>query len=214
MALSFEVIVNACYTFGSKGHSTGAVDAPVRRSLLDAATPDMVATMENHLRARGATFESIEVFHEGGLSARHVDDEVYTTIRMLGVRDAASGSTVPMDHQLKMRHSDRTGVVDIRESQSATDRLLGKRHDGPGLKITYNARETQHNVDLAKAKLIYTPIADEYGRMVKAELGKKAPELIGEAHFGEGNELEFRIIPELDGFGLNYEDVEVCGPIN
>ncbi|KAK7941558.1 uncharacterized protein PG986_013945 [Apiospora aurea] len=110
---------------------------------------------------------------------------------------------------------DGTGHVHVvpRRNKTAAPGTLGKRGGSPGFKISYRVRErgnpdifpSPHAVDIATRG-----IADDWAR--RADEGKdQFGDYIAAIGMGSsGTTVQFRIIPEKNKFGENYEDVNKC----
>ncbi|KNG88872.1 hypothetical protein ANOM_003717 [Aspergillus nomiae NRRL 13137] len=141
------------------------------------------------------------------------EDEPHLLERFLirGLRPV-SNATAQSDtdgQDIFVHHYDNGGTVLHlpigRESLSAEK--LNKKYDHPGLKISFTTRRVskmsrQHQTDMASG---IASMWEYYARTTPMN------EYIGFVETGHHANFYFRIIPELKGFGTNYESVDVCG---
>jgi hypothetical protein len=86
---------------------------------------------------------------------------------------------------------------------------LYKRFDKPGFKISFTTRERSK---LTQAHQKSMALAGAATWAVYADnASHKMDDFIGFAETGHAANFYYRIIPELRGFGTNYETVDVCG---
>lgn len=136
------------------------------------------------------------------------------TIHILGVRHP--DLNVTFDHVLKS-YADGTGFLRMSPtvSNSTYTTPLSKRHDGPGFK--YNWRRFSYDGNhLGDPDLSWLP---QYGAAVGNDWASRADELEMSEYFVVGGVKDLttfglRIIPEIDGFGEDYEDVNACGDLS
>ncbi|KAK4206682.1 hypothetical protein QBC37DRAFT_434569 [Rhypophila decipiens] len=201
------------FTFTQKGdtpssgaHTSGRRDAPV-------AAVDLFI---DSFAANGFDYGEVETFN---VKRRDNDDDPNALTEHFVLRDVVHPNTTitPADYHFKA-FANGTGYVHaIHQSNSATG--LQKRHDGPGFK--YNFQTFVWTVqtpqpDLRKefiqaAQAIaqhWAYSADYYG------IGEYFPAMGIDYILVQllGNGL--RIIPELNGFGEGYEDVNACGDMS
>ncbi|KAI0136849.1 hypothetical protein BJ170DRAFT_677720 [Xylariales sp. AK1849] len=185
------LILEGVYRYKRRGN-TGAIAGDAGSAARRALGMDIVGKMESALRARGVQFESISV---PALAARNADGVSSTTISMLGVRDLETGAAT--DHLLALR-DDGTGTMTVRNTPQDK---LSRRHDGPGLKVNCSSSLT----GLGSRTTTPPNMADLTCRCLNT---------LVLMNLGDGKEVGFRIIPESNGFGEEYEDVLVCGKVD
>jgi hypothetical protein len=86
---------------------------------------------------------------------------------------------------------------------------LQKRYNGAGFKIAWTSR---------LRSLLTRDHQNQMARSIASDWGSRAThtdegDYIGLVKTGHTANFYFRIIPELQGFGLNYESVNVCGQL-
>jgi hypothetical protein len=93
------------------------------------------------------------------------------------------------------------------EETNSTTGTLHKRYDKPGLKISYTTRR-RSLLTKAHQNAMATSIGSYWASMAHST---SMSEYIGFEETDHYANFYFRIIPELKGFGTNYENVDVCG---
>lgn len=140
--------------------------------------------------------------HSNSTSARVID-----RVSILGMEHLHGRADV-----LVTTYDDDTGIVWGTPSPNAT--VMAKRHDGPGFKINYRTISYSGNVlgtpdfgnlyrDLANG------IANNWATRADND---KIDEFVGTTGVTDPKVLTFgfRIIPETNGFGEEYESVDLC----
>lgn len=178
--------------------------SPVRRAAA-AIDGSFLDDLAQGLQEHGFGYSHLENVHIPDLKLETRDGEPALTARVIikNLTHADEGHDTALnfyDNGGAMLHLPGPG-------QSLGNSTLAKRFDGEGFKISFTTRQKsllttdhQHEMSEALARDWYSVAAfyqaDEYIGLVKTE---------HTANF------YFRIIPELQGFGLNYESVDVCG---
>lgn len=189
----------------------------------DKQSMSLAELMQKHYEASPyMTFDRIEVETPpivrqtlSNDTASSLDSHYLTdTIHILGVRHP--DLNVTFDHVLKS-YADGTGF--LRMSPTASNSTyappLSKRHDGPGFK--YNWRRFSYDGNhLGDPDLSWLP---QYGAAVGNDWASRADDLTMSEYFVVGGVKDLatfglRIIPEIDGFGEDYEDVNACGDLS
>jgi hypothetical protein len=102
-----------------------------------------------------------------------------------------------------------TAVLQLPMTGLSNNTNLAKRFDGAGFKISYTTRiKTQlsvdHQWDMGEAiGLKWADVANHWGN--------GPTDVIGFTSVNHQANFYYRIIPEIRGFGLNYESVDICG---
>jgi hypothetical protein len=84
---------------------------------------------------------------------------------------------------------------------------LQKRYPSAGFKITWTSRINTRLTRQHQNQMSYAIASDWAGRAAQTDEG----DYIGLVKTDHTANFYFRIIPETNGFGLNYESVNVCG---
>jgi hypothetical protein len=153
---------------------------------------------------RYTSYENVTL-PDSRLKAR--DDELALVNRIV-LRNLTSPKN-QRDHDVAIHHYD-DGVGQIHlpfdgQSMGGSDDLL-KRFDGEGLKIAFTSRATS-TPDQTTEAAISNAIAQNWAREADANIN----ELIGFVKTDNKANFYWRIIPETQRFGTNYESVDVCG---
>lgn len=166
--------------------------------------------LESHLIERGAQFDTV-VSVPLPLSARDQEGEPSHTLEVRGLRSAPDEPAA--DHRLVLRGGGH-GHVTItpsaaRAAATAADQPLDKRADAPAFKIAWETVDVGFGVP---EKAGYDFICDAAGRDWgnRADGNDKIADYIGALEVGDAGSLQFRIIPEKNGFAENFEQVETC----
>ncbi|KAJ4414962.1 hypothetical protein N0V82_007611 [Gnomoniopsis sp. IMI 355080] len=168
------------------------------------------------LHLANETLESIRDMAGSGTLVQEKYDRKNSTVAsvvdrvsVLGIEHAHGRADV-----LVTTYDDDTGIVRGTPSPNTTSGWLIKRHDGPGFKINYRTISYSGNVlgtpDFGNLyKDLANGIANNWA--VRAD-NDKIDELIGTTDVTDPKILTFgfRIIAETDGFGENYESVDIC----
>ncbi|KAL4997513.1 hypothetical protein BDV10DRAFT_186108 [Aspergillus recurvatus] len=94
-------------------------------------------------------------------------------------------------------------------ANSTEGSALTKQFDKPGFKISFTTRT---RTKLTQAHQRSMTLAGAATWAVYADnSGHKIDDFIGFAETGHAANFYYRIIPEVRGFGTNYESVDVCG---
>jgi hypothetical protein len=129
------------------------------------------------------------------------------------VHDALS---VPQDHHVKT-YADGTGVVITAPSSSsnATADGLRKRHDGAGFKFNWRRFDYQSTFlgspDLSVIPNLAGAISQDWAARADND---NMDEYILAGGIDHVYDLGLRIISEIQGFGEEYEDVNICGDLS
>ena len=92
---------------------------------------------------------------------------------------------------------------------NAQDSPLHKRFDGAGFKVSATTR-SKSPLTRDQQKAMAHTIARDWASDAYAYL---MADYMGLVRTDSHPNFYFRIIPEARGFGLNYESVDICGPL-
>ncbi|KAK5173997.1 uncharacterized protein LTR77_001076 [Saxophila tyrrhenica] len=97
-------------------------------------------------------------------------------------------------------------------SFSSTNPEHSKRqgHDGPGFKISFTSRQPSLLTQDHMSQASYA-IADDWADRADRNDPENMADYIGFQETDDTANFYYRIIPEGDGYGLEYESVDVCG---
>lgn len=191
------IIASGIWVVFSALHDTGAIG---RRDTGKSLAELLAARWEDE----GIVFESISD-KSNNLQARYTSSE-RKPLQMAGVKGLEFGNST---HDMDIFYfGDGDGHVYLpmgRQTEKG-DKSKREAHDGPGFKISYTARlpsqlSKQHKVDMSQS------IALEWAS--RANDGMH--DMIGFVETEHDANFYYRIIPETEGYGLNYESVDICG---
>ncbi|KAM7213554.1 hypothetical protein V8F06_011051 [Rhypophila decipiens] len=168
----------------------------------------------NSFAANGFDYGEVET-----LAVKRRDDDPNAVTEHFVLRDVVHPNTpiTPADYHFKA-FANGTGYVHaIHQSTNATG--LQKRHDGAGFKYNF----------YTFLRTVATPQPDLSNEFIQAAQAIAQNWAYDADYFGIGEYFPamgidyvlikllgngLRIIPELDGFGENYEDVNACGDMS
>lgn len=202
----------------------GSISAPSSRRR-DGEESSLVAVLREHLAGTNTTVEggvqdfSNEAFARLTKTKRQQDDDGSSSTVTNKRNMVDRVSILGMQHDngladvLVTTFDDDTGHVWATPTPNDTT-TLSKRHDGAGFKINYRTISYANNV-------LGSPTFDSLYRDAALGIGNnwaaradndKIDELVGTTGLVDPKLLTFgfRIIPELQGFGENYESVDIC----
>ncbi|OGM46542.1 hypothetical protein ABOM_004594 [Aspergillus bombycis] len=204
-------LAGAAYKHGSAAVSTGQelIDsaAGARRSVVN---EDYTSLLLEGLSEYGFSYTSYEnaTLPASGLRAR--DDEPALVSRVV-LRNLTSSEN-PRGHDVAIHHyDDGAGQLHLPTygqsmGDSTGDSDLHKRFNGAGFKIAFTSRPTS-TPNRSNEAAISKAIGHSWAQKAQAN----ANEIIGFVKTSDKANFYYRIIPELQGFGTNYESVDVCG---
>ncbi|KAK6217118.1 hypothetical protein QIS74_07232 [Colletotrichum tabaci] len=185
-----------------------------RRNRLGAPTPHYAksGTLQGLCRdpcGQSATFPGPVLPHDAedaALERRDGDPKLLTRIHFSGVVDSETGRK----HEIIANHFEGNNTVlhlPALDQAAMASRDLSKRVGAAGFKISYTTRAQSlltrsHQQEMSGCIASAWSIAAENYRL---------EDYIGLAKTDHNANFYWRIIPELYGFGLNYESVDVCG---
>lgn len=200
--------------YAAAANSNGAVPEglPQKRDVDDAA---VVNWWEQSLVESGISFDSIEVepfnASDATLARRDGDPRLLARVRFIGLLDAETGHK----HEIVANHFEGNNTVLHLPGSSQESVIAGaggsaslaKRYDGAGFKVSYTTR--------IQSKLTYSHQQEMAGFLANSwsihSRTEAMDDFIGFAKTDHNANFYYRVIPELRGFGLNYETVDVCG---
>jgi hypothetical protein len=141
----------------------------------------------------------------GGLKARDGEPALVNRVVLRNLTFPEN----PRGHDVAIHHDgDGTGQLHLphfgQSLGGASD--VHKRFDGAGFKIAFTSRPNP-TPNRSNEAAISNALAQNWWREADATIN----ELIGFAKTSNKANFYWRIIPEIQGFGLNYESVDVCG---
>lgn len=169
----------------------------------------------------GLSFDTIVPSFQAGASRLALNGTtvgVVQKLSILGVRAPGGGDDgVLHDHSITVL-SDGSGYLSSQPVIVGTNTTTGelqRRHDGPGLKYNWKIFDYASNVlgspDLSAAQPVAQHMGQDY--VSRADADRSMSEYIATVAFDGAYSMGIRIIPETDGFGENYEDVNLCGDL-
>ncbi|KAH6654438.1 hypothetical protein BKA67DRAFT_565169 [Truncatella angustata] len=160
--------------------------------------------LESHIAARNMTFGSIS--EVATLDARDLAEPASYSLVIRGLTDSGNDDEVA-DHHLTLRE-DGAGSIKILPPRDTDDSDLVKRTSGSGFKITWAVSNRGDGLPESNGyKFLATQAANDWARRADTQ---DMGDYVGKFEFGEPGTLVFRIIPELAGFGQDYEDPTKC----
>jgi hypothetical protein len=202
VASSVNTILNFIDMVKNNAHFEGP--KTVDRLLSSNAT--LVEKLASGLAYQNVEYGGIESLPVAAISVR--SDAAPTLREHVLVKDMKIGDLT--FNSIHADSSNGNGHIFITPAGPApTPASLQKRHDGPGLKITYTTR-VHSGLDDSKRAQLAGRIGDDWGFQAD---GNNMGEYIGLVKLAEHHQavVYFRIIPEERGYGENYENVDVCG---
>lgn len=202
---------------GLTGAFSVAIAVKFRNGVVATRSGENHFLQELHIRQayedRGLVFEGLDVLQI--LDGRSVDGgPPVTKFSVRGV-SLPGEDDIRTDHHVTM-FPDGKGHIFTAPSQSDHDssRPLTKRHDGPGFKINWDSFDVNGNFlgepDTSPFVELSQKISQDWANRVADQ---PVNEYIGSAHLEGIVNVGFRIIPETAGYGEEYEDVNICVPI-
>ena len=164
------------------------------------------------LQESGYSFDSVEHVDISTLSLVKRDDAdpVLThrsIIRNITCTNSSSPYDVAFNHysngDINMEHPGDASTL----PSSGAPSDIHKRYDGEGFKISWTSRLPTRLTRAHQNSMSYAIAKDWAARAVATDEG----DYMGLVKTDHTANFYFRIIPELKGFGLNYESVNVCG---
>ncbi|KAH8433490.1 uncharacterized protein LDX57_011124 [Aspergillus melleus] len=180
-------------------------DSPARR--IDAKSYLNIAT--SALKESSLQFASIEADDNlSGIEKRSSDEpDLVERFLIRGLYHAELGSDATNIWVNHYSNGDNTLQIAPEDGQQDGNSTLTRRWDKPGFKIAYTTRKKSPLNEQDSLKMA-RHISLKWQSMT---LGNDISEFIGFVETGHTANFYFRIIPEHNGYGLNYESVDVCG---
>jgi hypothetical protein len=186
------------------------VSGAVRRSLTFNSTLDL----ETMFKEDGYRFDTIEAINLSELPLEKRDSEPKLLSRTIirGLIDEESGEPTDIaindfgneDFDLQYGADFEALAVD-----NETTSGLHKRYNGHGIKVPYTTR-IRSKLTRAHQRQMSAAIARDWGDKATTA-GYRMNEYFGLVKTDHQANFYFRIIPEVRGFGLDYESVNACG---
>ncbi|TDZ41192.1 hypothetical protein CTRI78_v009892 [Colletotrichum trifolii] len=198
--------------YAISGRTDGAVpETGMKRDEDGGYSSAMRDFWENALISDGLAFESVKVIpfdaEDAALEKRDDGDpKLLARIHFSGLVDSETGKK----HEIIANHFEGNKTVlhlPGLDQQALASRDLSKRVGAAGFKISYTTRvqsllTRSHQQEMSGFVASAWAIAAENYRL---------EDYIGFAETDHSANFYYRIIPELYGFGLNYESVDICG---
>jgi hypothetical protein len=169
---------------------------------------DVSSAFISGLREFNMTYTSLEMASVTHSALKKRDDEPALVSRMI-IKNLKG--EFGKAHDVAINHyEDGTGQVHLpgygQTLSNSTSSHLHKRFTGAGFKIAFTTRTTTQP-STAHKKTISKDIATNWAKEADAGIN----DLIGFVETSDKANFYWRIIPELKGFGTNYESVNICG---
>jgi hypothetical protein len=196
---------------------TSVLQSKTGTQIASRRSDDSLATLlTEHLIAAGTQFESISAMP---ISKRDLGQYNSTGEGHKVMKDSVSIHGIKHENgymdTIVTTYTDGTGRVwSTPTPNNATS--LSKRHDGPGFKINYQAMKF--------GTFIGTPAASQLSAGIQLAQGfaqdwadrannEQISDYIGVTSIHGIEQFAIRIIPEIQGFGENFEPVTICGSL-
>lgn len=214
LVLGVASTVGIVYTAAQES-KTGTEVASTRRS-----ESTLLTSIAEHFEATGTSVGSISSMP---ISKRQVDQGYNSTAYAINsttinglprtMRDRVSIQGIKHENgyldAIVTTYTDGTGHI-FTSASSSNATALTKRHDGPGFKI--NWRVLKHTNYIGKPNVSAgIQLAQEISLDWAAQTKNNINEYFATTSISGVEEIGLRIIAEKDGFGENYESVDVCG---
>jgi hypothetical protein len=186
------------------------ISGAVRRSLTFNSTLDL----ETMLKDDGYRFDAIEVVSSTALSLEKRDSEPSlksrTIIRGLVDEESSEASDIAINDFGNEEFDLQYGAVfEALSAENETTTSLHKRYNGHGIKVPFTTR-IRSKLTRAHQREMSAAIARDWGDKATSA-GYRMNEYFGLVKTDHQANFYFRIIPEVRGFGLDYESVNACG---
>lgn len=204
----------------------GTTGGPGRRRRRRRASHPDHARLLASFAAQGFEWDSIGTLASSERRDVPISPDVLDSIVLHGFHQADNGGAVPQVDVSLVTFADGTGTTTVKATESpvaGSGSVLEKRHDGAGFKV--NWRINEHNYWALAADEGIDPIR----QIMLDAAGSIAQDFVWRADNRDLDEwigwvrvnndvtqvmsIALRIISERRGFGSNYEDVGVCGPV-
>ncbi|CAK7207977.1 hypothetical protein SEUCBS139899_010811 [Sporothrix eucalyptigena] len=202
-----------------EGSSTG-VGTSNKRDANATWPPSALDIFVEHLESTGFTYSQVE---EAALTRRSNDDEILNSFVVRDVFNPAGNATAADFHYTSFVNG--TGYVHvIHETTSSAKRAappagLVKRHDGAGFKYNWN----RYVFNSAAYGANINSLSVGIGQGIAQDWAYDSDNFLLDQWIGavgvdyillQAMGVAIRIIPELAGFGEEYEDVGICGDMS
>jgi hypothetical protein len=200
--------LNLIFVYQAYGH--GAESGSVKRS-----TSSGLSDLGASLKDSGWSFDSVEHVDVATLNLNRRDSDPVLTNRSIFrnlTGEHGTASDVAFNHfdngDINMDYAGDLGKL----TSSGKDGEAGdlqKRYNGAGFKISWTSHKRSLLTRAHQNEMSYFIAKDWGSRAAKTDEG----DYIGLVKTDQTANFYFRIIPESQGFGLNYESVNVCGQL-
>ncbi|KAE8154523.1 hypothetical protein BDV25DRAFT_135694 [Aspergillus avenaceus] len=189
---------------GSVGVSPDAEQQSIQRRALESAFAD---TLGGLLRESGYDYDHMEHFEASGSNYQKRDSDEPDLQHRYIVRGMKNEE---FTHDIAFNHYSNEDVVlhlgGMNETLSSDPHAdLEKRFSQVGFKVTFATKKAS-SLSQADQEQMSESIAKDW--QVRAASGS-TKDYIGFVEDGHTADFYYRIIPEVEGFGLNYESVDV-----
>lgn len=203
VASALTIIFTAAADY-SGGEAVSVPELPSPRRSFNSYQDMLVTAMEGH----GLKFADIQPALPAEEAQKRSTEEPYLLERFLIKELLAADNTTT--HDFYVNYYSNGGAVIHHPLLGADEHLtspLAKRYSHPGFKVSYTMRR-KSSLTGYKRDVMTTGIAGYWAGLVETT---SMTDYIGfEEENGKAN-FYFRIIPEIRGFGTNYESVDICG---
>ena len=190
---------------GSSGQQGSQEGGSVKRSFSD---------FGSSLKEGGYSFDSVEHVDLATLKPTKRDSDPILTHRSIFrnlTGEHGTSSDVAFNYfdngDVNMDYAGDMGTLTPGSQDS--EGSLQKRYNGRGFKISWTSRKNSRLTRQHQYQMSYSIAKDWAGRAAATDEG----DYIGLVKTDHTANFYFRIIPETNGFGLNYESVNVCGQL-
>jgi hypothetical protein len=193
---------------GSHGDDESIVNGAVRRSVESNST----VSIQDILTLGGYKFDFVESIVVPETLGKRGDERSanhQTVVRGLVDEEGGAPTDIAIndfgngEFDLQYADFDTSSVA----GENSTD--IHKRYDGSGIKVPFTTRK-RSKLTRAHQKQVSAEIARSWANFATTA-SYHMNDFFGLVKTGHEANFYFRIIPELKGFGLNYESVNACG---
>jgi hypothetical protein len=186
------------------------ISGAVRRSLTFNSTLELGAM----LKSDGYRFDTIEAVSLSALPLEKRDSEPSlksrTIIRGLVDEESGESSDIAINDFGNDEFDLQYGAdFEALSTDDQTTSSLHKRYNGHGIKVPFTTR-IRSKLTRAHQRQMSAAIANDWGNKATTA-GYRMNEYFGLVKTDHQANFYFRIIPEVRGFGLDYESVNACG---
>jgi hypothetical protein len=209
------IFVYQAYGHGAVGEGSSGEQGSQERGSVKRSTSSGLSDLGASLKDSGWSFDSVEHVDVATLNLNRRDSDPVLTNRSI-FRDLAgehgTASDVAFNHfdngDINMDYAGDLGKLPSSGKDGEAGDLQ-KRYNGAGFKISWTSRKRSLLTRAHQNEMSYYIAKDWGSRAAHTDEG----DYIGLVKTDHTANFYFRIIPESQGFGLNYESVNVCGQL-